>query len=115
MTDKDSIKFLKFYGERAKQLREEKNWSQKGLADTAGLHKSVISDIENGKKEVCFVNRHKLYKGLGVTEYEFHDTPELRRFTGAPATKHQRFCPMAQCRMLCWEREEEEGCKVVRL
>ena len=105
MTDSESRRYLKIYGLRAKQLRLKKIWSLETLSEVSGLKKSVISDIENGKKEVCFRNRHKLYDGLGVTEYEFKDTPELRAFTGVPATIHLRYCPFAKCKRRCFEEE----------
>ena len=105
--DKECKAYLKSFGERARELRLKKNWSQKSLSDASGLHISVISDIEKGKKEVSFQNRRILYKGLGVTEFDFHDTPELRAFTGAPAAKHQKLCPFAKCGMRCFEAEEE--------
>jgi transcriptional regulator with XRE-family HTH domain len=104
MTDKECRKYLKLYGLRAKELRLKKKWSLETLSETSGLHSSVISDIENGKKEVILINRHKLYDGLGVTEYEFKDTPELRAFTGAPAMMHHRICVMAKCLMRCFDK-----------
>jgi transcriptional regulator with XRE-family HTH domain len=105
MMDKDTREYLKNFGARTKYLRDQKDWSQQGLADSCKLKKSVISDIENGKKEVCLKNRRKLYKGLGVTEFEFQDIPELRKFTGAPVMKHLRQCPFAKCRRLCFDSE----------
>ena len=105
MIDSECRRYLKIYGLRAKQLRLKKIWSLETLSEASGLHKSVISDVENGKKEVSFSNKHKLYNGLGVTEYEFKDTLELRAFTGAPNTKYQRFCPFEVCKRCCFEEE----------
>ncbi|MEI6853435.1 MAG: helix-turn-helix transcriptional regulator [Bacteroidota bacterium] len=108
MADKDSEEYLKYYGERAFKLRKDKNWSLQTLHETSGLHSSVLSNIENGKKEISFRNKQKLYKGLGVTDFEFHNTPELRAFTGAPAFQHLRQCPMPECKMLCFDCDKKE-------
>lgn len=108
MINKETKHYIKLFGTRTRKLRNDKGWSLKGLSFATGLGISVLSDIENGKKEISFSNKLKLYRGLGVTEYEFHDTPELRAITGAPATKHQRLCPMAECKMLCFDCDTKE-------
>jgi len=39
---------LQEIGRRLKRRRLEKNWSQQKLADTAGINRTTVSDIEQG-------------------------------------------------------------------
>ncbi|MBR9802086.1 helix-turn-helix transcriptional regulator, partial [bacterium] len=39
-------------GERIKSRREELGWKQDDLASKAGISKSFLSDLENGKRNV---------------------------------------------------------------
>jgi transcriptional regulator with XRE-family HTH domain len=39
-------------GERIKSRREELGWKQDDLATKAGISKSFLSDLENGKRNV---------------------------------------------------------------
>lgn len=38
------------FGDKVRQLRLAKHWSQEELADRAGLHRTYISDIERGNR-----------------------------------------------------------------
>ena len=40
-------------GRRIRQLRKERGWRQIDLAEEAGIHENYVSDIENGRKEIC--------------------------------------------------------------
>lgn len=56
----------KQFGARLKQLRHAKKLSQEELANKTSLHRTYISDIERGDRNVSLENIHKLAKGLGV-------------------------------------------------
>jgi DNA-binding XRE family transcriptional regulator len=43
-------------GKRLKTLRKGRQWSQVYMAEHVGIDRSFISDLENGKKEVCIRN-----------------------------------------------------------
>jgi XRE family aerobic/anaerobic benzoate catabolism transcriptional regulator len=40
-------------GERIRQLRKEHGWRQIDLAEETGVHENYVSDLEQGRKEVC--------------------------------------------------------------
>ena len=40
-------------GERIRELRKARNWRQIDLAAEAELNVIYISDLENGRKEIC--------------------------------------------------------------
>jgi XRE family aerobic/anaerobic benzoate catabolism transcriptional regulator len=40
-------------GERIRELRTARNWRQIDLAAEAELNVTYISDLENGRKEIC--------------------------------------------------------------
>lgn len=40
-------------GERIKQLRIERGWRQIDLAEETGIHENYVSDLEQGRKEIC--------------------------------------------------------------
>lgn len=49
-----------------KRLRLEKGWSQKRLAEEAGLSQSFIHSIEVGQKSPTIRSIRKIAKALGV-------------------------------------------------
>lgn len=49
-----------------KDLRLSKHISQEELADICGLHRTYISDIERGTRNVSIDNIEKIADGLGV-------------------------------------------------
>lgn len=52
------------FGKRIKQLRLKLGLSQEELAERSGLHRTYISDIENGNRNVSINNVEKLAKAL---------------------------------------------------
>ena len=54
------------FGQRIRNLREAKGWSQEELADGAGIHRTHISLIENAKREIQLNTVGKLADALGV-------------------------------------------------
>ena len=44
------------FGKRLRKLRKEKGWTQVQMADTLGIDRSYISDMERGKKERLFAD-----------------------------------------------------------
>ncbi len=55
------------FGERLRQLREEKGLSQIALAEKAGVEQPYVSLVETGKQEPCLRNIELLAGGLGVS------------------------------------------------
>ncbi len=54
-------------GERIKKRRAELGWTQDQLAQKAGISKSFLSDLENGKRSVSAHNLLDLARALGVS------------------------------------------------
>ena len=62
-----SSKIFIRYGQIVRELRLSKNFSQETLADLCGLHRTYISDVELGKRNVSLENIEKIAKALGVS------------------------------------------------
>lgn len=54
-------------------LRFLRGWSQMTLADASGLHRTYISAVERGRRNVSLDNIEKLADGLGVPITELFD------------------------------------------
>jgi transcriptional regulator with XRE-family HTH domain len=54
-------------GERIKKRRAELTWTQDQLAQKAGISKSFLSDLENGKRSVGAENLLDIARALGVS------------------------------------------------
>jgi transcriptional regulator with XRE-family HTH domain len=54
-------------GERIKKRRLELEWTQDQLAQKAGISKSFLSDLENGKRSVSANNLLDIARALGVS------------------------------------------------
>jgi len=55
------------FGKRIKELRKAKGLSQEALAFNAGLDRSYMTGIENGKRNVSIVNIEKIAIALEVS------------------------------------------------
>lgn len=57
-------------GERIQKLRSEKGLSQEDLAFEAGLHRTYISHVERGSRNITVLGLCKIAKGLDMEPYE---------------------------------------------
>jgi transcriptional regulator with XRE-family HTH domain len=55
------------FGKRLRKLRKEKGWTKVQMADAFGIDRSYISDMENGKKNVCLPTMEAIAMGFAVT------------------------------------------------
>lgn len=55
------------FGAAVRKLRREKNISQEQLADMCCLHRTYISDVELGKRNVSLENIAKMASALGIS------------------------------------------------
>ena len=60
------VDIQKQFGGKIRNLRKEKGISQEELAFRSGLHRTYISDIERGARNVSLKNIEKISKALGV-------------------------------------------------
>jgi transcriptional regulator with XRE-family HTH domain len=55
------------FGQRVRELREARGLSQESLAELAGLHRTYVSSLERGQRNVSLRNIHQLAAALGVS------------------------------------------------
>ncbi|MBL7703888.1 MAG: helix-turn-helix transcriptional regulator [Ferruginibacter sp.] len=65
------MNITKKFGSRLKEIRISKNISQEELSYRAELHRTYISSIELGKRNVSLVNIEKLAKALDCQIIDF--------------------------------------------
>ena len=71
-------------GKRIKELRSAKGYSQEVCADLAGVDRTYINSVENGRRNISIVNIEKIAKALGCSLQEFF-TSEI--FNNIPKNK----------------------------
>ena len=54
------------FGKRLRQIREKVGVSQERLAEMARLHRTYVSSVERGKRNISLLNIGKLAKALDV-------------------------------------------------
>ncbi len=59
------------FGERVRQLRKARGWSQEEFAHRAGLDRSYVGGVERGERNISLENICLLAAGLGITPSEF--------------------------------------------
>ena len=57
----------KNFGERVRELRKERGYSQEGFADECELHRTYIGAIERGERNVAIDNIAKIAKALKIS------------------------------------------------
>ncbi len=55
------------YGQTIRALRQSRNISQEQLADLCGLHRTYISDVELGKRNVSLENIDRIASALNIS------------------------------------------------
>jgi transcriptional regulator with XRE-family HTH domain len=54
-------------GKRLRSLRKQRAWTQVYMAEHVGMDRSFISDLENGKKEICIRNLEVLAAAFKIS------------------------------------------------
>ena len=67
----------KRFGERVRALRQQKGISQERLAELANLHRTYISSVELGERNVSLKNIQALADALGVSLQELFADKEF--------------------------------------
>lgn len=62
--NEDKVK--KQFGNTVKSIRLEKKLSQEALAELTGLHRTYISDVERGDRNISLINIIKLCAALDI-------------------------------------------------
>jgi transcriptional regulator with XRE-family HTH domain len=63
---KRSHPILKRLGNRVRELRNAKGWSQEEFSDICKIDRSYMSGIERGVRNISVLHLAKLAKGLGI-------------------------------------------------
>jgi transcriptional regulator with XRE-family HTH domain len=66
-SDDSTARQREAFGARVRSLREATGLSQEKLAEKSGLHRTYISSIERGQRNVSLQNIHALSAALGVS------------------------------------------------
>lgn len=57
------------FGKAIREYRMKKGISQEDLAELCGLHRTYISEVERGVRNVSLINIEKICEALGVKIY----------------------------------------------
>ncbi len=60
-------KILFQFGQTIRNLRLSKGISQENFANICGLHRTYISDVELGKRNISLENIEKMSRALGIS------------------------------------------------
>ncbi len=63
----------KSYGEHLKAFRKKKGLSQEDLAFKSTIHRTYISEVERGRRNISIVNIAKIAKALNLSIKDFFD------------------------------------------
>lgn len=58
---------LKEFGNRIRELRKEKNWSQEQLAAQSNFHRTYIGMIERGERNISLQNIKRFAEVFGMS------------------------------------------------
>lgn len=64
------VNIQKRFGDKLREFRKQKRISQEELAFKSGLHRTYISDIERGTRNVSLKNIEKIAKALNISKKE---------------------------------------------
>ncbi len=61
------------FGERIRALRQDRGLSQERLAELAGVHRTYLSSVERGERNVSLDNIYAIAEALGVSPSELFE------------------------------------------
>ena len=62
------------FGERIRALRQNRGLSQERLAEMAGVHRTYLSSLERGERNVSLDNIYAIAEALGVSPAELFES-----------------------------------------
>lgn len=71
MEEKQKTQYLIAFGRTVKQRRLELGLSQETFAEKSHLHRTYISGVERGKRNVAFINIIQILQALEITPINF--------------------------------------------
>ena len=70
MVDSLEVQVQRKFGERVREIRKEKNFSQESLALASNLDRTYIGGVERGERNISLVNIHRLARALNLPARE---------------------------------------------
>lgn len=65
-----STDIVEQFGERIRQLREERGWTQFEMSERVAIDRSHLSEVETAKIEVCLRNLALIAQGFGMEPWQ---------------------------------------------
>jgi transcriptional regulator with XRE-family HTH domain len=62
----DEIDFLRSLGDRLRERRVTRGWTQAQLADQCGFHRTFIGSVERGERNLSILNLRRIATALRV-------------------------------------------------
>jgi transcriptional regulator with XRE-family HTH domain len=78
MPDVSRDAVMRAFGDAVRECRVERDLSQEGLAEAAGLHRTYIGDVERGNRNVSLFNVVRIAVGLELSFAELAARAEAR-------------------------------------
>ena len=66
-------------GQRIRQLRKELTLSQEALANEAGVDRTYMTDVENGRRNISVEILEKIIGALNTSFAEFFNAKEFKK------------------------------------
>ena len=88
-----NIDLKKEFGASIRERRKQLGMSQEALAERADLHRTYISDVENGLRNISLENIHRLSRALDIPLSAVFSRVESGAFSkaaGSPPSKLRR-------------------------
>ena len=66
-------------GQRIRELRKELELSQEALANEAGVDRTYMTDVENGRRNISVEILEKIISALNVSFADFFNAKEFKK------------------------------------
>jgi transcriptional regulator with XRE-family HTH domain len=73
LSAEESQALRRSFGERVRSLREHRGLSQEKFAEQAGVHRTYVSSVERGQRNVGLENIHAFAVALAVSPAQFFE------------------------------------------
>lgn len=64
-------------GNRIRDLRKQKSFSQEALANKADIDRTYMTSVENGKRNISIINLEKIINALNISLADFFNDKEF--------------------------------------
>ncbi len=78
----NTVSLAKAFGDVVRELRVATNWSQEKLASRAGVHRTYVGDLENGRKSPTLDVVEAIASAFNTPAHKLIEAAERRRDEG---------------------------------